>query len=119
MILEGSLHKVAYNFCRLKSPEHTTPGANGRASKSDGRRLGYFSMRLAEGVNLTWEDMDWDRETFIVTDGERGRTMRCGWCRYFHQPQKSGGFSFRVFTFTQSPEPLVASRSFTFPFSTA
>jgi integrase len=34
--------------------------------------LGYSGMRLGEAVNLTWSDIDWDRNTFTVTGGERG-----------------------------------------------
>jgi integrase len=34
--------------------------------------LGYSSMRLGEAVNLTWGDVDWNRNTFTVTGGERG-----------------------------------------------
>lgn len=34
--------------------------------------LGYSGMRLGEAVNLTWGDIDWDRNTFTVTGGERG-----------------------------------------------
>jgi integrase len=34
--------------------------------------LGYSGMRLGEAVNLTWCDIDWDRNTFTVTGGERG-----------------------------------------------
>jgi integrase len=34
--------------------------------------LGYSGMRLGEAVNLTWGDVDWDRNTFTVTGGERG-----------------------------------------------
>ena len=34
--------------------------------------LGYSGMRLGEAVNLTWGDVDWDRNTFAVTGGERG-----------------------------------------------
>jgi integrase len=33
--------------------------------------LGYSGMRLGEAVNLTWGDVDWDRNTFLVTGGER------------------------------------------------
>jgi integrase len=35
--------------------------------------LGYSGMRLGEAVNLTWGDIDWDRNTFTVTGGERGK----------------------------------------------
>ena len=34
--------------------------------------LGYSGMRLGEAVNLTWGDIDWDRNTFTVTGGDRG-----------------------------------------------
>ena len=34
--------------------------------------LGYSGMRLGEAVNLTWGDIDWERNTFTVTGGERG-----------------------------------------------
>ena len=34
--------------------------------------LGYSGMRLAEATNLTWGGVDWDRNTFTVTGGERG-----------------------------------------------
>ena len=34
--------------------------------------LGYSGMRLGEGVNLTHGDIDWDRNNFTVTGGERG-----------------------------------------------
>ena len=34
--------------------------------------LGYSGMRLNEGVNLTWGDVDFRRGTFAVTGGERG-----------------------------------------------
>ncbi len=29
-------------------------------------------MRPGEAVNLTWGDIDWDRNTFTVTGGKRG-----------------------------------------------
>ena len=34
--------------------------------------LGYSGMRLGEAVNLVWGDIDWGRNTFTVTGGERG-----------------------------------------------
>jgi integrase len=34
--------------------------------------LGYSGMRLGEAVNLTWGDIDWKRESYTVTGGERG-----------------------------------------------
>lgn len=33
--------------------------------------LGYTGMRLGKAVNLTWGDVDWDRNSFTVTGGER------------------------------------------------
>lgn len=33
--------------------------------------LAYSGMRLGEAVNLTWGDIDWDRNSFTVTGGER------------------------------------------------
>jgi integrase len=29
-------------------------------------------MRLGEAVNLTWGDVDWERNSFTITGGERG-----------------------------------------------
>lgn len=34
--------------------------------------LAYSGMRLGEAVNLTWEDIDWDRKSFTITGGEWG-----------------------------------------------
>ena len=33
--------------------------------------LGYSGMRLGEAVNFTWANIDWSRNTFTVTGGER------------------------------------------------
>ncbi|HTB85102.1 MAG TPA: site-specific integrase [Candidatus Sulfotelmatobacter sp.] len=33
--------------------------------------LGYSGMRLGEAINLTWGDIEWDRNSFTVTGGKR------------------------------------------------
>ena len=34
--------------------------------------LGYSGMRLGEAVNLMWGEVDWERNSFTITGGERG-----------------------------------------------